>query len=81
MMNKMKSCCSPHSLMHALQGIGIGILLATWVEGARLVWLGVLLIVIAAVFDVMRKKACDCCCEDEKCDETAGHEPKDKKCC
>lgn len=52
---KMKDCFQPHVLMHSLFGLGLGILLATWFEGLRMLWLGLGLIVVAVVLDVMRK--------------------------
>ena len=83
--SKMKSCCSPHALTHSLMGVGVGLLVATTVESARLVWLGILLIVIGFVFDILRKKAgaccgdeCGCCSDDKSCDES---KHKEEKCC
>lgn len=53
---KMKSCFTPHVLMHGLLGLGLGILLATLFTGLQNVWLGVLLMVVSVVLDFMRKK-------------------------
>ena len=53
---KMKACFSPHVLMHSLFGLGLGVVLTTLVEGLRMVWLGVGLMVVAVVMDGMRKE-------------------------
>ena len=55
MNEKMKSCFAPHSLMHSLFGLGLGILVATLIPGLQLVWLGVVLMVISVILDLMRK--------------------------
>jgi len=53
---KMKSCFTPHVLMHSLFGLGLGILLAAVFEGVRAAWLGLVLMVAAVAFDWMRKE-------------------------
>lgn len=53
---KMKSCFTPHAMMHSLFGLGLGILLATLFTGLQNVWYGVVLMVVAFVLDWMRKK-------------------------
>lgn len=55
MNEKVKSCFTPHVLMHSLFGLGLGILLAAVVEGLRAAWLGLLLMVVAVALDMMRK--------------------------
>ncbi len=53
---KMKQCFTPHVIMHALFGLGLGILLATIVPSLQNVWVGVVIMVFAVVLDMMRKK-------------------------
>ena len=55
MTEKMKSCFAPHVLMHSLFGLGLGLLLATWFAGLRVIWLAVVLMVVSVVLDMMRK--------------------------
>lgn len=52
---KMKQCFEPHTMMHSLFGLGLGVLLATLVPSVRLVWFGVAIAGVAFVLDVMRK--------------------------
>ena len=56
---KMKSCFTPHVLMHALMGFGLGMLIAALVAGHQmaLVWVGIICVVVAFALDMMRKKA------------------------
>ena len=54
-MNKIKSCFSPHVLMHSLFGLGLGILLASTISAAANAWLGVVLIIVSITLDSMRK--------------------------
>jgi len=53
---KVKSCFTPHVLMHSLFGLGLGIVLVTLVPSLGVMWLGLVLIVVAVVLDFMRKK-------------------------
>jgi len=53
---KMKSCFTPHAMMHSLFGLGLGILLVSLFPTLGLVWIGVSLMVVAMVLDAMRKK-------------------------
>lgn len=52
---KMKSCFTPHVLMHSLFGLGLGLLLAGLIPGLGNVLLGLVLMVVAIVVDMMRK--------------------------
>lgn len=53
---KMKSCFAPHTMMHSLFGLGLGITLVALFPSLNMVWLGVGLIVVALILDMMRKK-------------------------
>jgi len=53
---KMKSCFTPHVLMHALFGLGLGLFLSAIIPGLGNFWLGLLLMIVAIVADMMRKK-------------------------
>ena len=55
MNDKMKECFTPHVLMHSLFGLGLGLLLVSFVPSLANLWLGVGLMVVAAVLDMMRK--------------------------
>ncbi len=52
---KMKSCFTPHVMMHSLFGLGLGLIIAALLPGLPLVWIGLVLIVVAIVADTMRK--------------------------
>jgi hypothetical protein len=52
---KMKECFSPHVMMHALFGLGLGLLLVSLVPSLNNLWLGVGLMVVAVVLDMVRK--------------------------
>jgi hypothetical protein len=52
---KMKSCFTPHVMMHSLFGLGLGIVLAYLVPSLSNLWLGVGLMVVAVALDAMRK--------------------------
>lgn len=54
-MKGMKDCFTPHTLMHGLFGLGLGIVAVTIFPGLAMVWLGVVLMVVAIVLDCMRK--------------------------
>lgn len=56
MNEKMKSCFTPHVMMHGLFGLGLGILLVSLFPSLAMAWLGVALIVVGVVLDMMRKK-------------------------
>ncbi|HEV2339667.1 MAG TPA: hypothetical protein VGT05_02745 [Patescibacteria group bacterium] len=51
----MKSCFTPHIMMHSLVGLGLGILLVSLIPGLALWWLGLLLIIAGVVWDMTRK--------------------------
>lgn len=53
---KMKACFTPHVIMHALFGLGLGISLVALFPSLNMVWLGVGLMVIAFLLDMMRTK-------------------------
>lgn len=53
---KMKSCFTPHVMMHSLFGLGLGVFIVSFVPALGMWWLGLLLMVVAVVFDSMRKK-------------------------
>ncbi len=55
MQGKMKDCFTPHAFMHNFMGLGFGLILAALFSGLRSVWLGILVIVVAAVLDYRRK--------------------------
>jgi hypothetical protein len=55
MNDKMKDCFSPHTMMHGLFGLGLGLLLAILIPSLQLVWLAVVIMVIAFVADYMRR--------------------------
>ncbi len=52
---KMKACFTPHTMMHSLFGLGLGILLTALVPGLSMIWLGLVLMVVAVAADMMRK--------------------------
>lgn len=56
MNKKMKSCFTPHAMMHSLFGLGLGLFLASLVPGLASLWLGLLVMVVAVVLDMMRIK-------------------------
>lgn len=55
MSEKVKSCFTPHIYMHSLFGLGLGVLIVSLFPGLAMWWLGVLLMVVATVWDMMRK--------------------------
>ncbi len=55
-MNTMKECFSGHAVMHGLFGLGLGVLLTTLITSLQNIWIGIVLMVIAVLFDMMRKK-------------------------
>lgn len=55
MNEKMKSCFTPHVMMHSLFGLGLGILLASTFQSLANAWLGLVLIIVAVVLDTIRK--------------------------
>ncbi len=56
MEEKIKSCFTPHVMMHSLFGLGLGLLLSTIVPSLSNVWFGVGLVVVALVLDIIRKE-------------------------
>jgi len=52
---KIKSCFTPHVLMHSLFGLGLGLLLSALIPSLANVWLGIIIVVVALVLDTMRK--------------------------
>lgn len=52
----MKACFNSHVLTHSLFGLGLGIFLVSLFPGLDNLWLGLVLIVIALIIDMMRKK-------------------------
>ena len=53
---KIKSCFTPHVLMHSLFGLGLGLLLSALIPAlSSSIWLGVIIIVVALGLDMMRK--------------------------
>lgn len=52
---KMKACFEPHALMHSLFGLGLGILLVSFIPSLSMAWLGLGLMVVSVVLDTMRK--------------------------
>ena len=52
---KMKSCFTPHVLMHSLFGLGLGILLVAVIPGLRSWLLGLVVMAVAVVLDYTRK--------------------------
>jgi len=52
---KIKSCFTPHVLMHSLFGLGLGLLLSALIPSLSNVLLGVIIIVVALGLDMMRK--------------------------
>ncbi len=52
---KMKSCFTPHALMHSLFGLGLGIFIVSLAPSLANLWLGLVLMVVAFVADWMRK--------------------------
>lgn len=51
----MKSCFTPHTMMHGLFGLGLGITLVSLIPSLGMLWLGLVLMVVAFVMDYMRK--------------------------
>lgn len=52
---KIKSCFTPHVIMHSLFGLGLGLLLSALIPSLANVWLGIIIIVVALGLDLMRK--------------------------
>ena len=55
MNKKMKECFTPHATMHSLIGLGLGITLVSIFPSLNSLLLGVVIIVVAVVWDTMRK--------------------------
>jgi len=52
---KMKSCFTPHAIMHSFFGLGLGLLLSALIPSLANVWLGIIIVVVALGLDMMRK--------------------------
>ena len=52
---KMKQCFTPHVYMHSAFGLGLGLILADVWPGLAKWWLGLIILVLAAGADMMRK--------------------------
>lgn len=52
---KMKSCFTPHVMMHSLFGLGLGILAVAIIPALRSVWLGLVVMAVAVALDMTRK--------------------------
>ncbi len=55
MNEKMRSCFTPHVMMHSLFGLGLGLLLVAIIPGLRNVWLGLVVMAVAVALDMTRK--------------------------
>ena len=55
MNTKTKECFTPHAMMHNLFGLGLGITLVALLPSLGIAWLGIVLIIVAAGADFMRK--------------------------
>lgn len=55
MNKKMKACFTPHAMMHSLIGLGLGVLIVSLFPSLAIWWLGALLVIVGAVWDMMRK--------------------------
>lgn len=53
---KMKSCFTPHVMMHSAFGLGLGLLLAALIPVLGNAWLGLLVAGGAMLADAMRKE-------------------------
>ena len=52
---KMKSCFTPHAIMHSAFGLGLGLLLSALIPSLSNILLGIIIIVVALGLDMMRK--------------------------
>ncbi len=50
-----KRCTSPHALSHSLAGLGIGLILVNYVPSLNNLMYGVIILVVAVVWDAMAK--------------------------
>jgi hypothetical protein len=55
MNKKMQECFKPHIYMHSLFGFGLGLLVATLWTGIQHWWIGVVVMVVAVLWDMSRK--------------------------
>lgn len=55
MNKKMKECFAPHAIMHSLFGLGLGITLVSLMPSLNSLLLGLIIMVVAVVWDMMRK--------------------------
>lgn len=53
---KMKSCFTPHVMMHGLFGLGLGVFIVSLVPSLAMWWIGVVAMAVAVALDMMRKK-------------------------
>ncbi|HSX49200.1 MAG TPA: hypothetical protein VLE44_02995 [Candidatus Saccharimonadales bacterium] len=51
----MKECFTPHAMMHSLIGLGLGIVLVSIMPSLNSLWLGIIIIAVAVIWDYMRK--------------------------
>ncbi len=51
----MKSCFTPHVMMHSLFGLGLGIVLVSFIPTLGNLWIGLVLMAVAFALDAMRK--------------------------
>ncbi len=51
----MKECMKPHPLLHTVSGIGLGMLLTSWlgISGESLLWWGLGLVAVGVVGEFM----------------------------
>lgn len=55
MNEKMKECFTPHTMMHSLFGLGLGLALSALIPGLSNLWLGIVVVIVALALDMMRK--------------------------
>lgn len=55
-MKGMQDCFTPHTLMHGLFGLGLGILAVTIFPSLAVPWIGIVIMVVAVALDYMRKE-------------------------
>jgi len=52
---KMKECFTPHAIMHSAIGFGLEIVAVFLISTLNMILLGVIIVVVAATADFMRK--------------------------
>ncbi len=58
-MGNMKECLKPHALAHSLSGFSIALILVYFVQSLASttgLWLGIILLVIAIIWEMIMKK-------------------------